>query len=90
MCVLKTCDSDAVAEYLINNHAVESAIGWTGKLADADAISFSQGFYGRLGDGLTLSQSVTLAAQTLASNNAPSLYTDDGIDRDGVYVRQKD
>jgi hypothetical protein len=86
LCVLNTCDSEAVAKYLVDNHAVESAIGWPGKLADADAISFSGMFYECLGDGLTLSRSIALATQTLASNNAPSLYTDDGIDRDVIYV----
>jgi hypothetical protein len=90
LCVLNTCDSDAIAKYLSENHAVESAIGWPAKLADADAISFSGALYGCLGDGLTLSKSVALATQALASNNTPTLYTDDGIDRHVIYVRQKD
>ena len=90
LCVLNTCDSASVAKHLVDTHATEAAVGWPGKLADAEAITFSGAFYGRLGDGLTLAQSVTLAAKSLGVEKAPILYTNEGVDPDIIYVSRKD
>jgi hypothetical protein len=79
LCVLNTCDSAAVAKHLVDTHATEAALGWPGKLSDMEAIGFSGAFYGRLGDGLTLIQSVTLASKSLVSAEVPLLYTDKRI-----------
>lgn len=89
LCVLNTCNSEAVAKELVATHATEAALGWSGKLSDAEAISFSGTFYGRLGDGLPLAQSVALASQSLGSNNTPVLFTDEGVDQNVIYVRRK-
>src|SRR5262249_49072467 len=61
LCVLNTCESAPVAEHLVNAHAVKAAIGWPGKLADVNAVSFCRVFYRALGDGLTLEASLNLA-----------------------------
>lgn len=80
LCVLNTCDSSSVAKHLVDTHAVDAAIGWSDKLADATAIAFSGSLYGCLGDGLTLSRSVTLSAQSHGLEEIPVLYTDEGVD----------
>lgn len=69
---------------------VDAAVGWPAKLADAAAIAFNRTLYGRLGDGLSLSQSVTLAAQGCGAEESPVLYTDEGVERDVIYARRKD
>ena len=89
LCVLNTCDSEAVAKELVAKHATDAAIGWSGKVADSDAIKFSGTFYGRLGDGLSLAQSIELASQSLVSANSPVLFVDEGVDRNVDYVHPK-
>lgn len=74
LCVLNTCRSAPVAKHLVEVHAVESAIGWPSKLADANAITFCRTFYGVLGDGLALESSVKLAAESTTSEEPPILF----------------
>ncbi len=78
--MLNTCDSASVAKHLVDAHVVEAAVGWPAKLADAVAVAFSRALYGRLGDGLTLLQSVNLAAQSCGSEDEPVLHTDASVD----------
>lgn len=75
LCVLNTCDSATVAQHIVNARVVDAAIGWPAKLSDTVAIAFSRVLYGSLGDGLTLSQSVTLATQSCGSDEKPHLHT---------------
>lgn len=87
LCVLNTCDSASIARYLVQAHVVEAAVGWPGKLVDAAAIAFSQTFYGCLGNGMTLSKSVALAAQSYGTGETPVLCTAEGVNADViVYV----
>lgn len=85
LCVFNTCDSASVAKYLADAHAVEAAIGWPAKVDDAVAIAFSRALYGRLGDGLALLQSMTLASESYGSGLKPVLYTGAGINP-GVFT----
>lgn len=80
LCVLNTCNSASVAKHLVDTHVVDAAVGWPAKLADATAIAFSRALYGRLGDGLPLSQSIMLATQSCSSEEPPESYTDEGVD----------
>jgi hypothetical protein len=80
LCIFNTCSSASVAKNLIDTHVVEAAVGWSGKLDDAAAITFSGVLYRCLGDGLTLSSSVTLAAESCGSAEPPVLYTAEGVD----------
>jgi hypothetical protein len=82
LCVLNTCNSASVAKHLVDTHVADAAVGWPAQLADAAAIAFSRALYGRLGDGLSLSRSIALAAQSYGSEESPELYTDEGIDPD--------
>lgn len=84
LCVLNTCASASVAKHLVDAHVVDAAVGWAATLVDSAAIAFSETFYRCLGDGLTLTQSVTLAAQSCGSQDTPSLYTDESVDPNGA------
>ncbi len=86
LCVLNTCDSADVAKHLVDTHATDAAVGWPGKLSDADAIEFSGTFYGRLGDGLTLAKSFALAANSLTTQETPVLYPAKGVDTDLIFI----
>ena len=61
---------------------MNAALGWPAKLADAAAIAFSKVLYQCLGDGLTLSKSVNLAAENSGSEEKPVLYTNTSLDPD--------
>lgn len=74
LCVLNTCNSAPIAEYLVKTNAVEAAVGWPARLADDAAIAFSGALYGRLGDGLGLDQAVTLASESCGSPDTPLHY----------------
>jgi CHAT domain-containing protein len=74
LCVLNTCNSASIAQHLVDAGVVEAAIGWPGTLADATAIAFSRAFYGCIGDGLTLSQAIGLAAESSGIGDAPLLF----------------
>ncbi|MGA9768387.1 MAG: hypothetical protein WBV94_05055 [Blastocatellia bacterium] len=80
LCVFNTCDSAAIAKYLVNADVVDAAIGWPTKLDDAAAIAFSQTLYGSLGDGLALLQSVTLANESCGSKEPALLFTNTNVD----------
>ena len=86
LCVLNTCDSAPIAEYLAKTSVVEAAVGWPARLADDMAIAFSRAMYGRLGDGLGLSQAITLACQACASPDGPILYTAEGVTPDFAFT----
>jgi len=86
LCVLNTCASASVAQHIVDAHVVDAAVGWPTQLADATAIAFSGALYRCLGDGLALSQSVTLAAQSCSLEEMPMLYTDESVDRDMSFV----
>jgi hypothetical protein len=49
------------------------------------AIAFSRALYGRLGDGLTLSNAVALAAQGCGAENPPTVSAGAGVERDIVF-----
>lgn len=80
LCVLNTCDSVSIAKHLVDAHVVDAAIGWPVKVTDGAAITFSRMLYQCLGDGLTLSNSVHLAAESYGSEDKPVLYIDPDID----------
>jgi hypothetical protein len=80
LCVLNACESDNLARRLVDEGAVDSAIGWSGKVSDANAIAFAEGLYRCLADGLAISQAVTLAAAGAQSTDPPGLYTRPGVD----------
>ncbi len=80
LCVLNTCESASVAKHLVDAHAVDAAVGWPVKLADASAIAFSETLYGCLGNGLSLFQSVTLASESCGSEEKPVLHTNANVD----------
>jgi hypothetical protein len=80
LCVLNTCSSASVAEYLVRNHAVDAAIGWPSGLNDEVAIAFSRNLYKCLGDGLSLARSVSLAGESTGSTEKPQLHTKEGVD----------
>lgn len=80
LCVLNTCDSESIAKYLVDEHVVNAAVGWPSKLDDTVAITFSRVLYKCLGDGLTLSKSLSLAAESCDSEEKPVLHTDAGVD----------
>lgn len=86
LCLLNTCNSEAIARHLVTAHATDAAIGWQGKVADAEAIAFSGAFYARLGDGLTLEQSFTLASESVGSEKRPALFVDNGVDVNVAFV----
>lgn len=86
LCVLNTCESSAIAKYLVDAGVVEAAVGWPTKLADATAIEFSKTLYGCLGNGVSLSKSVTLVAQSCGAEQAPIVCTGEGTHGDVVYV----
>lgn len=90
LCVLNTCDSARIAEHLAKTGVVEAAVGWPGRLADDVAIAFSRALYGRLGDGLGLSQAITLACQSCGSPDSPILFTAEGVATDLTYTSRKD
>jgi hypothetical protein len=77
LCVLNTCESAGIAEYLVSANAVDAAIGWTGKLADVSAREFCSTFYGALGDGLALKASTDLAAASSAK--VPVLFVNQAL-----------
>ncbi len=80
LCVLNTCDSASVAKHLIDRHVIDAAVGWPAKVTDAAAITFSRTLYQCLGDGLSLSKSVSLAAESCGSEDKPLLHVNDGVD----------
>jgi hypothetical protein len=80
LCVLNTCNSAAVAEYLVTADIVDAAIGWPSTLDDAAAIAFSRTLYRSLGNGLTLSQSVTLANQNYGLKEHAVVLTTSNVD----------
>lgn len=84
LCVLNTCASASVAKHLVDAHVVDAAVGWPATLVDSAAIAFSETLYRCLGDGLTLTQSVTLAARSCGSQDTPTLYTDESVDPNGT------
>ena len=79
LCVLNACASASAAKLLVDKQVVDAAVGWTAKVTDAAAIKFSETLYGCLGEGLALSQSIALAAQSCDSGETPSLYGVEGI-----------
>jgi hypothetical protein len=79
LCVLNTCDSEPVAKHLVDARVVSAAVGWPAKLTDEAAVAFSATLYRCLGDGLTLSQSVSLASQSCSSAANPGLYMAEGV-----------
>ena len=80
LCVLNTCSSGNIAEYLVENRAVDAAVGWPGRVTDEAAIAFSRALYRCLGDGLLLSRAVRLAGESTGSQEKPQLYTGDSVD----------
>lgn len=88
LCVINTCDSKSIAKHLADKHVVNAAVGWPAKLVDAAAITFSKVLYQCLGDGLALSKSVSLAAESYSSEEKPVLYTDVGVDPDVFFFVQ--
>jgi hypothetical protein len=80
LCVLNTCDSATIAEFLCTNGAVDSAIGWPGKVPDSIAIAFSESLYSSLGDGVGVARAVELAAASADPHVRPVHYVRSGID----------
>lgn len=80
LCVLNTCNSATVAQYLVDSDVVDAAIGWPAKIDDAAAITFSRTLYSSLGSGLALSQSVTLANESCGSTEHALLFTNMKVD----------
>jgi hypothetical protein len=74
LCVFNTCHSSDMAEYLVRENIVKAAIGWPGTLDDSKAITFARLLYGRLGDGLSLSQAVALANEGCGSHQHAMLH----------------
>jgi hypothetical protein len=85
LCVLNTCESSAIAQYLANENVVDAAVGWPARVTDEAAIAFSRTLYGSLSDGLDLSKSVTLAWQASGATDEPMLHTAEGIDPQLTY-----
>lgn len=79
-CVLNACASAPIARLLVDARVVDLAVGWPGKVVDATAIAFSRALYRCLGDGLTISQSVTLAIESCNAGEPPILHVGSGVD----------
>lgn len=80
LCVLNTCSSASIAKYLVENSAVDRAIGWPDRVNDEAAIAFSRTLYRCLGDGLVLSRAVKLAGESTDAREKPQLHTAGSVD----------
>jgi hypothetical protein len=74
---------------LADEQVVDAAIGWPSKVTDATAVTFSKALYRFLGDGLVLSQSVRLAAESCAPLATPALHAAIGINPDTYVLLEK-
>jgi hypothetical protein len=83
LCVINTCESASIAEYLAASNSVDFAIGWPRSLDDSAAIEFTRTLYSSLGDGLNLAQAVALAEQSCGASESPQLYAAMGADPTG-------
>jgi|GEM_PF-5824677 len=61
LCVLNACESKSLAHQLVDEGAVECAIGWPAKVSDSVAIAFSRALYAALGDGRSVGEAVSVA-----------------------------
>jgi hypothetical protein len=79
LCVLNACLSSELAKRLVECNIVDCAVGWSIKVEDSAAISFSAALYSAIGDGRTLSDAVDVARVAIgASKEALVLAAADG------------
>lgn len=89
LCVLNTCNSATIAEFLCTDGAVDSAVGWSGKVPDSIAIAFSESLYSSLGDGVGVAKAVELAAASTSADPhvRPVYYVRHGVDGGAPIVQ---
>lgn len=73
LCVLNACASAALAQQLVDEDAVDFAVGWPSKVSDSAAIAFSTALYGALGDGRGISDAVSIARVACGTGSEPVL-----------------
>lgn len=89
LCVLNACDSGPIAQRLVQDGAVDAAVGWPSRVADSAAITFSSTLYGCLGDGIPLANAVRLAAE--ACQVEPVIYSAASVNLEqSMFVKGND
>ena len=73
LCVLNTCESEGLAAALTDAGVVEYAVGWSSKVSDSTAITFSRTLYGALGDGRTMCDAFNIARVACGPHEVPVL-----------------
>ena len=73
LCVLNACESAKLADELVSQGAVKTAVGWPGRVSDSIAIEFSRVLYGALGDGMSIAGAVEAATQVCGAGDRPVL-----------------
>lgn len=90
LCVLNACVSLDLAQRLVDEGAVDFAVGWPAKVSDSAAIAFSTALYAALGDGRSIGDAVTLARLACGSGDQPVLVAGDRSDTDVLVVGEGD
>ena len=73
LCVLNACESEGLARGLASDGVVEYAVGWSDKVSDSTAITFSRTLYGALGDGRTMRDAFDIAKVACGPHEVPVL-----------------
>jgi hypothetical protein len=87
ICILNACNSGDIAKHLVDNDAVDAAIGWPSKITDSAAIHFSSTLYGALGDGIPLVKSWRLASE--ACGVEPELHRNATLVKDESLIVER-
>ncbi|MEZ6137011.1 MAG: hypothetical protein R3C53_19120 [Pirellulaceae bacterium] len=78
LCVLNSCRSLGLAQFVVQEGVVGFAIGWPGIIDDSAAIAFSESLYGAIGQGLCLAKSLELAKVACGVTEEPILFSRNG------------
>ncbi len=90
LCVLNACMSVDLAQRLVDEGAVDFAVGWPAEVSDSAAIAFSTGLYGALGDGRSIGDAVSIGRVACGIGNKPVLVAADHSDTDVLVVGEGD
>ena len=81
LCVLNACESEGLARDLVDAGAAEYAVGWSNKVSDSTAITFSRSLYGALGDGRTMCAAFDIAKVACGPPEVPVLISGENAPR---------
>ena len=90
LCVLNSCVSVDLAQRLVDEGAVDCAVGWPADVSDSAAIAFSRALYAALGDGRCIRDAVSIGRIASGTGAQPVLKAADESDSDVLVVGEGD